>query len=256
MKTLKQVLQVNELYKPKSPDEDKFVKKHVAVKHKDANGNDDAVFNGSNVKPVDRKAERHGYSAGEDEEMYESVEQPTLEEASMKDHAEFIVRQANKRAEVKPSAEHMQSSVNAVHKVLANHEDLRNQYHANPRNVQVHQKILNKAGDYLQESAKVVSIKPLDKPSKFLRALSGNHDDEVDQSKLSPEGNERRKRMAAKQKPADVIKIGEQADSDQVLIEKAPPGMEDWVKRHKKDFKDTSVLYATAWKMYNKKKNK
>lgn len=111
MKTLNQILQVDELYKAKSPDEDKFVKKHVVIKHKDANGNGDDVFNASKIKTVDREKERHGHSSGKDEEVYES----------------------------------------------------------------------------------------------------------------------------------------------NTLNEKAPPGMEDWVIRHKKDFKNKSTLYAVAWKMYNKK---
>jgi hypothetical protein len=43
------------------------------------------------------------------------------------------------------------------------------------------------------------------------------------------------------------------------INEKAPPGMEDWVKGRKEDFKERygdrweEVLYRTAWKMYNKK---
>lgn len=76
-KTLKQMLEV---YKPKAADEQKFVDKHVTVKHDDANGNKDDVFQGTNVKKVDRKKERHGYEAGEDEKVYESIEDFTLEE--------------------------------------------------------------------------------------------------------------------------------------------------------------------------------
>lgn len=71
MKTLKQIL---ELYKPKSQDEDKFVKKHIVVKHKDKNGNGDDVFQATNIKPLDRKKERHGYEPGEDEKVYEEYE--------------------------------------------------------------------------------------------------------------------------------------------------------------------------------------
>jgi hypothetical protein len=71
MKTLKQIL---ELYKPKSQDEDKFVKKHIVVKHRDKNGNGDDVFQATNIKALDRKKERHGYEPGEDEEVYEEVE--------------------------------------------------------------------------------------------------------------------------------------------------------------------------------------
>jgi hypothetical protein len=68
-KTLKDFLEV---YKPKSPDEQKFVDKHVVIKHKDRNGNGDDVFNG-NTKTIKRKEERHGYDAGEDEKVYEAL---------------------------------------------------------------------------------------------------------------------------------------------------------------------------------------
>jgi len=71
MKTLKQIL---ELYKPKSQDEDKFVKKHIVVKHKDRNGNGDDVFQATNIKAVGREKERHGYEPGEDEKVYEEYE--------------------------------------------------------------------------------------------------------------------------------------------------------------------------------------
>lgn len=78
-KTLKKIL---ELYKPKAGDEQKFVAKHVVAKTDDVNKNGDDVFQGTNVKKVDRKKERHGYEAGEDAKMYEEVdlEELTLEE--------------------------------------------------------------------------------------------------------------------------------------------------------------------------------
>jgi hypothetical protein len=47
-----------------------------------------------------------------------------------------------------------------------------------------------------------------------------------------------------------------------VLSEKAPPGMEKWIKANKNRFEDQygdngiRALYATAWKMFYKKKNK
>jgi hypothetical protein len=69
-KTLKNFLEV---YKPKSPDEQKFVDKHVTIKHSDRNGNGDDVFKG-NTKTIKRKEERHGYDAGEDEKVYEETE--------------------------------------------------------------------------------------------------------------------------------------------------------------------------------------
>jgi hypothetical protein len=68
-KTLKDFLEV---YKPKSPDEQKFVDKHVVIKHKDRNGNGDDVFNG-NTKYIKRKEERKGYDVGDDEKVYEAL---------------------------------------------------------------------------------------------------------------------------------------------------------------------------------------
>lgn len=64
-----------ELYKPKSPDEQRFVDKHVVKTRGDANGNGDDVFKGSKVKKVERTKERKGYEPGDDEKVYEEVEQ-------------------------------------------------------------------------------------------------------------------------------------------------------------------------------------
>jgi hypothetical protein len=83
MKTLKEILQL-EVYEPKSPDEKRFKDKHVVVKHKDANGNDDNLFNAKNIKTVNRTPE-HGYNPGEDEKVYEE----TIEEKSKIEHPLF-----------------------------------------------------------------------------------------------------------------------------------------------------------------------
>jgi hypothetical protein len=69
MKTLKELF---EIYRPKPKGEQDFVDKHVVIKHKDRNGNDDDVFNGK-TKPVNRKKNRQGYDAGEDEKVYEEL---------------------------------------------------------------------------------------------------------------------------------------------------------------------------------------
>ena len=71
-KTLNQFLEG--YLKVKNPDEQKFVDKHVTAKHPDRNGNGDEVFNGSKVKTVDRRKDRHGYNPGEDEKVYEETE--------------------------------------------------------------------------------------------------------------------------------------------------------------------------------------
>ncbi len=68
MKTLKKVL--GDL---QTDDTKKFIDKHVTTKYPDAAGNGDDVFNATNVKTVDRKAERHGYSSDEDHKVYEEM---------------------------------------------------------------------------------------------------------------------------------------------------------------------------------------
>lgn len=70
-----------ELYEPRSPDEKKFVDKHVITKFKNMYSGEeyDPVFKGSKVAPIDREKERHGYSSKADEKVYEQTER--LEEA-------------------------------------------------------------------------------------------------------------------------------------------------------------------------------
>lgn len=58
----------------KSADEKRFADKHVIQKIADRNGNGDDVFNATNVKGVERTP-KHGYNPGEDEKVYEEVEQ-------------------------------------------------------------------------------------------------------------------------------------------------------------------------------------
>lgn len=79
-KTLKDFFEV---YRPKAPAEQQFVDKHVTIKHKDRNGNGDDVFKATNVKTIKRKADGHGYDAGDDEKVYEEVEE--LGESRFKD---------------------------------------------------------------------------------------------------------------------------------------------------------------------------
>jgi hypothetical protein len=69
-KTLKEILEV---YEPKSPDEKRFKDKHITAKTKDRNGNDDDVFQATNVKKIDRNKEGHGYNPGDDEKVYEAT---------------------------------------------------------------------------------------------------------------------------------------------------------------------------------------
>lgn len=90
-KTLKDFMEV---YRPKSPDEQKFVDKHVTVKHKDRNGNGDDVFNATNVKTDNRKETRHGYDSGEDEKVYEELVAAYAEKYDMSiDEIESIIEE-------------------------------------------------------------------------------------------------------------------------------------------------------------------
>ena len=59
-------------YYPKGGDEQRFFDAHKIEKIDDANGNDDAIFKGMSVKPVNRKAERHGYDHEEAVKAYDS----------------------------------------------------------------------------------------------------------------------------------------------------------------------------------------
>ena len=81
-----------ELYVPKAGDERKFVAKHVVKKTKDANKNDDKLFTGSNIKPINRETE-HGYNPGSDEKVYEEVEQ--LSEMDVRTARELATKSRN-----------------------------------------------------------------------------------------------------------------------------------------------------------------
>lgn len=68
---------IGELYTPKAPDEKKFVDKHVSKLFPNlfARPEYDFLFKGTNVKAIDRTADRHGYNPGDDEKVYEEVEE-------------------------------------------------------------------------------------------------------------------------------------------------------------------------------------
>jgi len=59
--------------KVKSPDEQKFVDKHVRVTTAEPAGNGDEVFKASKIKTIERKQGRKGYNPGEDEAVYEGL---------------------------------------------------------------------------------------------------------------------------------------------------------------------------------------
>jgi hypothetical protein len=80
-RTLKDILQSG--FKPGSAGDRAFAALHKVERWDDANGNDDAVFNGSNVKQSSRSP-RYGYKAGEDAQHYDDLKErsPILESAT------------------------------------------------------------------------------------------------------------------------------------------------------------------------------
>ena len=74
MKTLNQFVEQTGYRKVKSPDEQKFVDKHIVQVLPDRAGNKDDVFKASNLDKVDRKKDRKGYEPGEDEAVYEAMD--------------------------------------------------------------------------------------------------------------------------------------------------------------------------------------
>lgn len=76
-------------YVPRSKDEKKFVDKHVAQLQQDFNGNKDDVFKATGI-PTHPRAPYHGYEKGQDERMYEEVEQ--IDEVSKYKLFQYITR--------------------------------------------------------------------------------------------------------------------------------------------------------------------
>ena len=66
---------IGEIYEPRSPDEARFIQKHVTKLFQNiyAGTEYDPLFKGSKVKYVDRSAENHGYDPGADEKVYEEA---------------------------------------------------------------------------------------------------------------------------------------------------------------------------------------
>lgn len=76
LKELKVKYDPKDGYAPKSGDEKRFRDKHKVQAYPDRNGNGDEVFKASKVDTYDREKE-HGYNAGNDQKVYEDVEQAT-----------------------------------------------------------------------------------------------------------------------------------------------------------------------------------
>lgn len=83
-------------YRPKGGDEQAFFDQHKIEVIDDANGNDDAIFKGMSVKPINRAAERHGYDHEQAKKVYDlrAKEEKTVREETElvegeESHAQF-----------------------------------------------------------------------------------------------------------------------------------------------------------------------
>lgn len=70
-----------------------FVDDHKVETVKDANGNDDKLFKASNIKPVERKKEKHGYNAKEAEDVNEK--RLTMKELSKREEVAKAIERDN-----------------------------------------------------------------------------------------------------------------------------------------------------------------
>jgi len=86
MKSLNNILEQSKMYM--TNDTERFVKKHaVDTKKLDKPSEDDKLFKATNIKSVEREGENHGHSTGNDEAVYEDVQQvdeKTLTPAELK----------------------------------------------------------------------------------------------------------------------------------------------------------------------------
>lgn len=88
MKTLKELLEVAH---PKPKGEKRFKEKHVTIRHKDRNGNDDKHFKASNIKPTERMKERHGYDHEQGVSVYEDTDLEDMTEEQLDEVADHII---------------------------------------------------------------------------------------------------------------------------------------------------------------------
>lgn len=214
-----------EVYRPKSPDEQKFVDKHVVIKHRDRSGvaapgskkvpdegNGDDVFKATNIASVNRQP-AHGYNPGEDEKVYEEFE---LTEANMDDLHPRVKKWANG--------------------LKTKHGDVTlfiqgKQIHA-----------YGPKGRHLGSMQE-----PEEEPEE-------KHKFPMRQALMDPE----RQRVRMQRRAERSVK-----EEVEAINEVSPPGKraEAWIKSNKQNFIDqygekegTKILYAKAWKMFGEQK--
>jgi hypothetical protein len=122
MKTLKQILEV---YSPKSADEKRFVKKHITVKTPDPAGNNDDVYQATNIKTIDRAKERKGYDAKASEAVYEAADQ--IDELKKSTLASYASKASKSAAGLATTAMHHKNTSDQ-HDKLGNKKQS-NQFH-------------------------------------------------------------------------------------------------------------------------------
>lgn len=78
---------IGETFVPKAGDEKRFWDKHVVTKFKNiySDAEYDKLFGASNVKQSPREKDRHGYSSGNDEKVYEETKKKLNESIKVGD---------------------------------------------------------------------------------------------------------------------------------------------------------------------------
>ena len=106
-------------YRPKGGDEQRFFDMHKIEVVDDANGNDDAIFKGMSVKPINRKQERHGYDDEEAKKAYDARTKMQLavkEELDLSESDEAHARYLKYHGDVT-------KMLDDIHKGLKKHHD-------------------------------------------------------------------------------------------------------------------------------------
>ena len=106
-------------YRPKGGDEQRFFDMHKIEVIDDANGNDDAIFKGMSVKPVNRKEERHGY---DDEEAKKAYDARIGMRAGVSEEVDHLNESDEAHARFLKYPSEASKMLNDIHKGLKKHE--------------------------------------------------------------------------------------------------------------------------------------
>jgi hypothetical protein len=213
-------------YYPKGGDEQRFVDAHKIEVIDDANGNDDAMFKGMSVKPINRKAERHGYDHEEGVKAYDSrIKMQSMAREDVEQKGDVLSEGEEAHAQFQKYHADTAALLKKIHTGLSKHYD----------------NVTDKKGysGGMAHWGHVGDIKHIH------RQLQDIHDGILQQSEYA--------------KPAQVKAMKEETELDERTLTSGEMNKrEDMVKGMKKNMSDfksrygkdaKAVMYATATKM-------